>query len=96
MSECRGVRRERKCEEEPFLHALAYCSDCGNPETFFICTKHVAVLRYSHIVDFNGKAQVHEVTETCFDPEAVWDIEENCCIVEEEEPIPEHELARYI
>lgn len=87
-----GQHRSEPCLEEPFLHALF-----DDESHDFCCTKHVSVLKYMRILDFNGKPQVHEVTPECLIPESVWDIEENCCVLEEEDDEPELSIlkARY-
>jgi hypothetical protein len=73
---CGGpLEAEGTCSEEPFLHALHHCDDCGSTITSFL-----------RIFSYNGKPQVHEVSEACIDPESVWDVEENCCVVESEPP----------
>jgi hypothetical protein len=77
-----GEDRSALCLEEPFLHALFL-----DETDTLCCTKHVRVLKYMRIMEFNGTPQVHEVTSECLDPESVWDVEENCCVLEEDEPL---------
>lgn len=72
------------CQEEIFLHWIcAIDSKLSEIETCFACTKHVALLRHTPPIVLDGVTQVHEVSSECLHEESSWDLDENCCTLDD-------------
>ena len=88
------LMNEQCCEREPFLHVLVEAeqedeSFFGHGETIFLCTTHVragGLVRLDPVVH-EERPMVHEVSPACFDDESIWHMDENRCVVEEDEPL---------
>lgn len=79
------------CQKPPFLH-VAWSIDPDGIEGGFVCTEHAAELTAKNWIP----AQVHELGSECGMPNAVWDIEQNRCYVEEDGAEVERELVHAV
>lgn len=77
------------CGAEGFLHWLVAVDSKNDGVTMVCCTDHVGDVELFRPCVYHDTVQVHEVTDVCALPDALWDVRINRCVLVDGEPASE-------